>query len=322
MISSFKERLYAILVLAGSICGLFFINQTNTISIFLLIISIMASIVFGREKRFRSFRFITAVIHVGLDLIWIISGNYFFYCATMIIGLLMSVYMLIAQIIDYERHSEHRKSLKILTGVVSGVLIFVSAFIGIFLSAVAINPNVLISPMQKKFNAVNSFSPANEITETKWGSNGAYINDICYGNTYPNSYLDIYISSVGGENKPTYFFIHGGGYVWGDKIGGDPNTRDSGLEWYINTFLENGINVVSPNYCFAPEYSYPTQVVQLNECLDFLVQHGVEYGISMDRVIIGGGSAGGNLAGMLGLVCTNQDIAAELGTKLFEGYFT
>ena len=171
--------------------------------------------------------------------------------------------------------------------------------------------------MQKKFNAINSFSSVNEHTETEWGSNATYINDICYGNTYPNSYLDIYLSPVEGENKPTYFFIHGGGYVWGDKIGGDPNTRDSGLEWYINTFLENGINVVSPNYCFAPEYSYPTQVVQLNECLDFLVQHGAEYGISMERVIIGGGSAGGNLAGMLGLVCTNQEIAAELGTEQY-----
>ena len=62
MISSFKERLYAILILVGSICGLFFINQTNTISLCLLIISIMASIVFSREKRFGAFRFITAVI--------------------------------------------------------------------------------------------------------------------------------------------------------------------------------------------------------------------------------------------------------------------
>ncbi len=57
--------------------------------------------------------------------------------------------------------------------------------------------------------------------------------------------------------------------MWGDKIGGDPNTKDSGLEWYIGTFLESGYNVVSPNYVFAPEYLYPTSLLQLNECVKY-----------------------------------------------------
>ena len=45
---------------------------------------------------------------------------------------------------------------------------------------------------------------------------------IAYADTYPNSFLDIYRTEDSEGPKPVYFFIHGGGYAWGDKAEGDP----------------------------------------------------------------------------------------------------
>ena len=179
-------------------------------------------------------------------------------------------------------------------------------------------PKLFISYMQKHtFEAKNLYEPARETEETQLDDGSTYINDICYGTEYPNSYLDIYLSPKEGKNKPTFFFVHGGGYVWGDKVGGDPNTPSTGQEWYLKQFLEAGYNVVCPNYCFAPEYLYPTQILQVNQALDFLKESGDEYGISMDQVVLGGGSAGGNIAGMIALLYTNDDVCESLNADRY-----
>ena len=31
-----------------------------------------------------------------------------------------------------------------------------------------------------------------------------------------------------------------------------------GLQWYFQQFINNGYNIVAPNYALAPDYKYPT----------------------------------------------------------------
>ena len=45
--------------------------------------------------------------------------------------------------------------------------------------------------------------------------------------------------------RPTVIFIHGGGYIRGDKLSGDPNSESNGLNEYINEMLNSGYNFVS-----------------------------------------------------------------------------
>ncbi len=47
-------------------------------------------------------------------------------------------------------------------------------------------------------------------------------NDIKYGATYPNSFLDIWYPNGSGEKRPTIVYFHGGGFIFGDKSTGDP----------------------------------------------------------------------------------------------------
>jgi acetyl esterase/lipase len=63
--------------------------------------------------------------------------------------------------------------------------------------------------------------------------------------------LDIYIPD--GDihtRRPTFFFVHGGGYAWGDKFEGDPiaeGNGDSKSPDYLLSVAQNGYNVVSIN---------------------------------------------------------------------------
>lgn len=137
------------------------------------------------------------------------------------------------------------------------------------------------------------------------------LSDVQYDAEIPNGFLDIYYTTkTSSGNVPTFIFIHGGGYVWGDKVIGDPNMIKEGPTDLITTnFLKQGYNVVQMNYALAPKYQFPLAIKQLNRGLRFLVQKGNEYGLDMNNIIISGGSAGGNLAGLLVNIQTNPDYA-------------
>lgn len=138
------------------------------------------------------------------------------------------------------------------------------------------------------------------------------VSDIKYDDQIPNGYLDIYYTNEEKHSKaPTFIFIHGGGYVWGDKVIGDPNMAKEGPTDLITTnFLSQGYNVVQMNYALAPEYQFPSSIKQLNRGLKFLADNGTLYGLDMTNVVISGGSAGGNLAGLLVNIQTNPEYAA------------
>lgn len=175
----------------------------------------------------------------------------------------------------------------------------------------------LVKRMQKKtFFAYNSFEPR-EKTGKRVLENGCTLyHDIPYGNKYPNSFLDIYVQPDAGDKKHcTYFYIHGGGYTWGDKTDGDPNAKGDDHDWFFLEFMKAGYNIVSVNYALAPEFLYPTPIIQIGEAAEFLKVHGREYGIWMDRIIVGGGSAGGQLAGQFVNIQTNPAYAREMGMK-------
>ena len=72
-------------------------------------------------------------------------------------------------------------------------------------------------------------------------NNPVLLSDISYGKTDRNK-LDIYQpGSVCEENRPTVFYIHGGGFVGGDK-------KSSSITNYSNKIKEKSWNFVSINY--------------------------------------------------------------------------
>src|SRR5690606_6723278 len=84
-------------------------------------------------------------------------------------------------------------------------------------------------------------------------------------------------------------FVHGGGFVVGDKGGaGDPFQNHFGA-WAAR----EGFVGVTVNYRLAPEAMWPDGREDLTAAILHLAEHAGEYGIAPGRIVITGTSAGG-----------------------------
>jgi len=122
--------------------------------------------------------------------------------------------------------------------------------------------------------------------------------DISYG---PASYekCDLYTPAVTVPKKrfPGIVIIHGGGWVGGDK--GLEREQNIG-----NTLAENGYVCISINYLLAEEgkTSWPTNIYNCKTAVQFLRKNSDLYNVDADHIGVIGGSAGGHLSAMVGLV--------------------
>ena len=70
---------------------------------------------------------------------------------------------------------------------------------------------------------VNSFAPHSPSERSIRDDGVVYVNDLVYGKTYPNSFLDIwYPDQDKTALRPTVVYFHGGGFLFGDKVGRGP----------------------------------------------------------------------------------------------------
>lgn len=91
-----------------------------------------------------------------------------------------------------------------------------------------------------------------------------------------------------GQKLPTYFQIHGGGWVMGVPELNDPECRR-----YRD---EAGVQVINLGHRLAPEWEFPYAPEDCYEGIRYFVEHADEYGIDVDRLGVGGESAGAELA--------------------------
>lgn len=97
---------------------------------------------------------------------------------------------------------------------------------------------------------------------------------------------------------PGVYFIHGGGMVLGDRLGG----VDMALEW-IQLF---DAVVISVEYRLAPEHPDPAPIHDCYAGLAWTAARAGELGFEPGRLIIAGGSAGGGLAAGTTLMARDQ----------------
>lgn len=162
---------------------------------------------------------------------------------------------------------------------------------------------------------LNSFT-APESKRTTRPDGIVYVNDLKYGEIYPNSFLDVWYADASGADRPTIVYFHGGGFLFGDKLGGDPLAKDtSGPLGVMLRMLQEGYNLVSVNYCFAPDYRFPAQVHQCNDALLWLHDHADDLQLNMGKTILMGSSSGANMTLLLAQVTANPEYAALLEIK-------
>ena len=127
--------------------------------------------------------------------------------------------------------------------------------------------------------------------------------NVSYESAFDNGVMDVY-AAKGEEPKPLIVYAHGGYYVGDDK-------RD--FTYYCQTLASKGYVVANMNYQLAPEGRYPTQMLQVNEAIGFLLSHAEEYRIDTQKIFIGGDSAGAHLSSQMGLYYTNPVFQARIG---------
>lgn len=114
------------------------------------------------------------------------------------------------------------------------------------------------------------------------------LDNVPYG-THPRQVLDFY-QAQSQPVAPLLFFVHGGGWMTGDKANPD----------FLAKCLENGISVVSINYRFIPDAGAEKIAPPVKACLDdaaralqFVRSNAGEWRIDKARIGGCGGSAGG-----------------------------
>ena len=92
---------------------------------------------------------------------------------------------------------------------------------------------------------------------------------------------------------PAMIFFHGGGWVLGDI-----ETHDHVCRKLVNNA---NFDVISVGYSLAPESPFPCAVEEAIETLRWLVSEHKKININLEKILICGDSAGGNLASVLSI---------------------
>lgn len=101
--------------------------------------------------------------------------------------------------------------------------------------------------------------------------------------------LDIY-SPLGAKGLPVVFWIHGGGWVVGDK---------SDVQIKPKVFTERGFVFVSINYRLLPKVEMSELIQDVGKAFAWVHGHIAEYGGDPRRVFVMGHSAGAQLAAII-----------------------
>ena len=116
--------------------------------------------------------------------------------------------------------------------------------------------------------------------------------------------LDAYVRKGTGGPTPTVIHIHGGGWVAGRK-----ETAILGLLPYF----EMGFSVVNVEYRLAQVSLAPAAVEDCRLALRWVFKNAKEYGFDTTRIVVTGGSAGGHLSLMTGMLTPEAGFDAPTG---------
>ncbi|KQQ93713.1 hypothetical protein ASF62_05770 [Leifsonia sp. Leaf325] len=135
--------------------------------------------------------------------------------------------------------------------------------------------------------------------------------DITYGTREDGTRLDLDVCSPAsdpapGETRVGIVSIHGGSWARGDKSNDDWRHV---CQWLAS----EGFVAFSVNYRLVPAVHFPAAIDDVGLAVEWVRAHAADYGIDAARIGAFGGSAGGNLAALLG---TRGEGALDAGSRV------
>ncbi|WP_371765609.1 alpha/beta hydrolase [Massilia sp.] len=107
--------------------------------------------------------------------------------------------------------------------------------------------------------------------------------------SYGDTRIDVYRPVQSGDSPlPVHFNVHGGGFVVGNLKTDAP---------WCNYLCDRAqCVVINIDYALAPRHTFPDPVYQCHEVISWAKVNAGDLGIDIERMSIGGDSAGGNLS--------------------------
>lgn len=93
-------------------------------------------------------------------------------------------------------------------------------------------------------------------------------------------------------------YFHGGGMILGSV-----DMYEASLKAYVSA---TGVPIIAPEYRLAPEHPFPVPVEDCYASLLWVAQNASELDVDAGRIVVGGDSAGGNLAAAVALMARDR----------------
>jgi acetyl esterase/lipase len=114
--------------------------------------------------------------------------------------------------------------------------------------------------------------------------------------------LDLYLPEKGAGPFPVVIWLHGGGWVRGDKA-----------NCHAAPLVARGYAAVSVNYRFLQHAAFPAQIEDCKAAVRWLRANARKYHLDADHIAVMGASAGGHLAALLGVSGNVKELEGSLG---------
>jgi acetyl esterase/lipase len=121
--------------------------------------------------------------------------------------------------------------------------------------------------------------------------------------------MDFYYPYGANRSWPAVVFVHGGGWIEGDKA------SDLTLQ-FAEPLRSAGFLIAAINYRLAPDFQFPAQIRDVKCAIRFLRANARTYNVDPLRISALGYSAGGHLAALAG--ATDQSAGFDFGQYLEE----
>ncbi len=119
--------------------------------------------------------------------------------------------------------------------------------------------------------------------------------------------LDLFLPENSTGNPPLLVWIHGGGWTKGSKLQFNP---------IFLRLTGAGYATASVDYRLEGLNSHPKQIHDFKGAIRWLRANADKYGYDAKRIAVGGGSAGGHLALLLGLSAGVEELEGDVGGHL------
>lgn len=127
--------------------------------------------------------------------------------------------------------------------------------------------------------------------------------DIAYGNGR-DEIFDLYYQKEAKAPRPSIVWVHGGGFVAGNK---------SHIANYMKILAGRGYTMIAVEYSRGCGTTYPKPVAQVNAALGFVVRNAADLKIDPAKIVLAGDSAGAHIASQVAMITTNPDYAHDIG---------